>query len=142
MFNIVLENLLGMNVDPIALETFEKVLKGVFCFPFRFPGSRFCVAKKAREEIGKMLVDIVRRKMVEMEGRVEGGEEEGMLLSRLVGGMVRGEISEEEIIDNVVLLIFAAHDTTSFSIAMIFRMLAYHPDCYFALLQGIQCFFF
>lgn len=141
-FNIVFESLLGTNVNSMALEIFEKVLKGVFCFPFRFPGSTFRLAERAREVIGEMLGDIVRRKKVEMEGRVEGGEDEGILLSRLVGGMVRGEISEEEVTDNVVLLIFAAHDTTSFSIAMIFRMLADHPDCYFALLQGTQCFFF
>ncbi|KAK9285610.1 hypothetical protein L1049_024805 [Liquidambar formosana] len=70
-----------------------------------------------------------------MEGRLEGGEEEGMLMSRLVAGLIRGEISEEEVVDNVVLLIFAAHDTTSFAISMTFRMLADHPNCYSLLLQ-------
>jgi len=29
-----------------------------------------------------------------------------------------GEISEEEVVDNVVLLVFAAHDTTSFVVAI------------------------
>jgi cytochrome P450 len=36
----------------------------------------------------------------------------------------------------VVLLVFAAHDTTSFAVAMTFKMLAQHPDCYGKVLQG------
>lgn len=68
-----------------------------------------------------------------MESGLEG--DEGILLSRLVSG----EISEEEVIDNVVLLMFAAHDTASFSIAMTFKMLAEHPYCH-SLLQGTLCF--
>jgi cytochrome P450 len=50
--------------------------------------------------------------------------------------MIQGEITEKEIIDNVVLLVFAAHDTTSFAVAMTFKMLAQHPDCYGKVLQG------
>ncbi|KAK6259352.1 hypothetical protein SCA6_013826 [Theobroma cacao] len=42
----------------------------------------------------------------------------------------------QEVIDNVVLLVFAANDTTSFAIAMAFKMLAQHPECYSLLLQG------
>ncbi|KAK6287085.1 hypothetical protein POUND7_013264 [Theobroma cacao] len=41
----------------------------------------------------------------------------------------------QEVIDNVVLLVFAANDTTSFAIAMAFKMLAQHPECYSLLLQ-------
>jgi cytochrome P450 len=50
--------------------------------------------------------------------------------------MIQGEITEKEIIDNVVLLVFAAHDTTSFAVPMTFKMLAQHPDCYGKVLQG------
>ncbi|KAJ7963896.1 Cytochrome P450 family protein [Quillaja saponaria] len=102
-FSIVFECLLGVNVEPGMLETFERVLEGVFAPAIMFPGSKFFRSKKARQQIEKMLV--------------------------------KGEISEQEVIDNVVLLVFAAHDTTSFSIAMTFKMLAKHPDCYTTLLQ-------
>ncbi|KAM0059154.1 putative abieta-7,13-dien-18-ol hydroxylase [Helianthus debilis subsp. tardiflorus] len=68
-----------------------------------------------------------------MEG---GGEEEdGKLFSKLVAASIRGEITEEEVVDNVVLLVFAAHDTTSYAITMTFKMLANHPDCYSLLLK-------
>lgn len=138
-FTIVFECLLGIGVEPGMLGIFERVLEGVFAPAISFPGSKFSRAKSARMEIEKILVEVVRRKRDEMEGRPEEvGEEEKMLLSRLVAGLIRGEISEEEVVDNVVLLVFAAHDTTSFAIAMTFRMLAQHPDCYSLLLQGIS----
>ncbi|KAL0301384.1 UNVERIFIED_CONTAM: Taxadiene 5-alpha hydroxylase [Sesamum radiatum] len=134
-FTIVLECLLGIEVKPGLLETFERVLEGVFATPVSFPGSKFSRAKSARNEIAGMLVEIIRTKRNEMEKKQEKGEEEGILLSRLVAALIRGEISEVEVVDNVVLLVFAAHDTTSFAIAMTFRMLAHHPDCYSTLLK-------
>lgn len=133
-FTIVLECLLGIRVEHGMLELFERVLEGVFAAPVNFPGSKFWRAKKARKAIERMLVEIIRKKRGEMEEK--GGEGGGILLSRLVAAMIRGEISEAEVVDNVVLLVFAAHDTTSFAIAMTFRMLAHHPHCYSTLQKG------
>lgn len=135
-FSIVFECLLGINVEPGMLDTFERVLEGVFSPAIQFPGTKFWTAKKARMEIEKMLVKVVREKIKEMQGNLLREEDDGMLLSRLVHGMIQGEISEKEVIDNVVLVVFAAHDTTSFAMAMTFKMLAQHPDCYSKLLQG------
>ncbi|KAL3821368.1 hypothetical protein ACJIZ3_007273 [Penstemon smallii] len=138
-FTIVLECLFGIEVENGMLESFEKVLEGVFATPVNFPGSKFSKAKKARKEIENMLVDVVRKKRNEMENKQgigeEEEEEEGILLSKLVAALIRGEINELEVVDNVVLLVFAAHDTTSFAIAMVFRMLADHPNCYSKLLE-------
>ncbi|KAJ9147183.1 hypothetical protein P3X46_029372 [Hevea brasiliensis] len=134
-FTIVFECLLGIKVESGTFSTFERILDGVFAPPLAFPGSRFSKAKKARKEVEKMLVKIVWEKKKKMEEGREGGEEEGTLLSHLLGGMIRGEITEEEVIDNVVLLVFAAHDTTSFAIAMTFKMIAQHPDCHTLLLR-------
>lgn len=85
-----------------------------------------------------MLVEVVREERVQMEGNLEEEEEQGVaLLSRLVAGMIRREITEEEVVDNVALLVFAAHDTTSFAIAMTFKMWAQHPCFHSVLLQGM-----
>ncbi|XP_031101723.1 taxadiene 5-alpha hydroxylase [Ipomoea triloba] len=132
-FNIVFECLLGIDVKPGLLDTFERVLEGVFAPPIAFPGSKFSRAKGARLEIEKMLINVVRKKKEEID--VHGEKEEETLLSRLVTAMINGEISEEEVVDNIVLLVFAAHDTTTFAIAMTFRMLAQHPNAYSLLLQ-------
>lgn len=140
-FTIVLECLLGINVKAGMLETFEKILEGVFAPAIRFPGSKFSRATKARLEIHRMIVEVVREKRQQMEacGRLQE-REGGMLLSRLVAGLIWGEISEEEVVDNIVLLVFAAHDTTSFAIAMTFKMLSQHPNCHALLLQGMLSF--
>ncbi|KVH95860.1 cytochrome P450, partial [Cynara cardunculus var. scolymus] len=49
--------------------------------------------------------------------------------SAIPASRLRGEITEEEVVVNAVLLVFAAHDTTSYAITMTFKMLADHPDC-------------
>ncbi|KAM7512689.1 hypothetical protein LguiB_011564 [Lonicera macranthoides] len=136
IFSIVFECLLGIGVEEGMLSTFEKVLDGIFAPPFKYlPGSRFWRAKGARKEIEKWLVEVVRKKREEMIRRILEGEEGATLLCRLVGGMIKGEISEKEVVDNVVLLVFAAHDTTSFAIAMTFKMMAKHPKSYATLLR-------
>ncbi|XP_027091386.2 taxadiene 5-alpha hydroxylase-like [Coffea arabica] len=133
-FDIVLKCMLGIEVEQKMLGIFERVLEGVFSPPVKFPGSAFSRAKNARVEVEKMLLNIVRKKREEIEFQ-QGGEEGGMLLFRLVKAMIQGEMSEKEVLDNMVLLVFAAHDTTSFAITMTFRMLAHHPKCYSQLLQ-------
>lgn len=134
-FNIVLECLFGIKIESETIFiVFESVLEGVLAAPINLPGTIFSRAKKARAEIQKVLVDEVRRKREAMEGGRD--EEDGMLLSNLVAALIRGEITEKEVVDNVVLLVFAAHDTTSYAITMTFKMLANHPDCYCLLLKG------
>ncbi|KAM1600278.1 hypothetical protein ACFXTN_022759 [Malus domestica] len=139
-----LRGLIGASLGQEGLETveaemlgiFERVLEGVFAAPVQIPGLRFWRAKKARVEIENMLIEVVREKRMQMEGKIEAEEEQGgTLLSQLVAGMIQGEITEEEVVDNVVLLVFAAHNTTSFAIAMTFKMLAQHPYCHSILLK-------
>lgn len=126
-FTIVFECFLGIIVEAEMLGTFERALEGVFTAPVQIPGSRFWRAKKARVEIENMLIEVVREKRMQMEGKIEAEEKQGAtLLSRLV-----------EVVDNVVLLVFAAHDTTSFAIAVTFKMLVQHPYCHSILLKGM-----
>ncbi|CAN8286782.1 unnamed protein product [Cochlearia groenlandica] len=136
-FTIVFECLYGIKVEIGMLEVFERVLEGVFALPVEFPCSRFARAKKARLEIETLLLGKVREK----RRAVEAKEEEEVvkpnitLFSKLVEGLIKGEITEEEVVDNMVLLVFAAHDTTSYAMAMTFKMLAKHPSCRDTLLQ-------
>ncbi|XP_071692070.1 taxadiene 5-alpha hydroxylase-like [Rutidosis leptorrhynchoides] len=133
-FTIVLVCLFGITIElDTMFGIFEKVLEGVLAAPINLPGTKFARAKKARAEIEKVLVDEVRRKKEAMESGRD--EEDGMLLSNFVAALIRGEITEDEVIDNIVLLVFAAHDTTSYAITMTFKMLASHPDCYSLLLK-------
>ncbi|GAA0185776.1 hypothetical protein Leryth_022511 [Lithospermum erythrorhizon] len=131
-FTIVFECLLGLEVHNGILCVFKKVLEGVFAPPINVPGSKFYRAKSARKELNRLIVSAVREKKRELE---EEEKESGTLFSRLVLAMINGEITEDEVVDNVILLVFGAHDTTSFVIAMMFHMLGRYPDCYSRLLQ-------
>lgn len=133
-FTVVFECLYGIKVEIGMLEIFERVLEGVFALPVEFPCSKFARAKKARLEIETILVGKVREKRREMEEEAE--KPNTSLFSRLVEELIKGVITEEEVVDNMVLLVFAAHDTTSYAMAMTFKMLAQHPTCYDTLLQG------
>ncbi|KAJ0258402.1 Cytochrome P450 [Hirschfeldia incana] len=135
-FTVVFECLYGIKVELGMLEIFERVLEGVFALPVDFPCSSFARAKKARLEIETLLVEKVREKRREMEQQEEEAERPNKtLFSRLVQGLINGDITEEEVVDNMVLLVFAAHDTTSYAMAMTFKMLAQHPTCRDTLLQ-------
>ncbi|XP_076935859.1 taxadiene 5-alpha hydroxylase-like [Bidens hawaiensis] len=132
-FTIVLECLFGIRIDPdLMFGVFENVLEGVLAAPVNIPGTKFSGAKKARARIQRVLVDEVRKKKEAME---QGRDEDGLLLSNMVAALIRGDITEDEVVDNIVLIVFAAHDTTSYAITMTFKMLANHPDCYTTLLK-------
>lgn len=61
---------------------------------------------------------------MEGKGEFDGGKQEMMLLLfRMVGVLVKGEISEVEVVDNLILLIFVVYDIIFFVIVMIFKML-------------------
>ncbi|GAB4833193.1 hypothetical protein Ancab_031437 [Ancistrocladus abbreviatus] len=136
-FTIILECLLGIKSNEETLDCFERVLEGVFAPAINVPGTRFWRAKRSRSKVERTLSQVVKKKRKEMEANCDEThqEEQGMLLSKLVAALIKGEITEEEVIDNIILLIFAAHDTTSFAIAMTFKMIANHPDCHSQLLQ-------
>ncbi|KAI7741767.1 hypothetical protein M8C21_000611, partial [Ambrosia artemisiifolia] len=135
-FTIVLECLFGIRIEADTMfGVFENVLEGVLAAPVNLPGTKFWSAKKARARIQKVLVDEVRKKKEAMEGGGCRDEDDAMLLSNLVAALIRGEITEDEVVDNIVLLVFAAHDTTSYAITMTFKMLANHSECYTLLLK-------
>ncbi|KAK4394774.1 Taxadiene 5-alpha hydroxylase [Sesamum angolense] len=94
-FTIVLECLLGIEVKPGLLETFERVLEG-YLQPLRL--SRFeifqgkeCQKRDSRHD-ARNHQDKEKRNGKETRKR----KEEGILLSRLVAALIRGEISEVE----------------------------------------------
>lgn len=65
---IVFECLLGMEVEEGMVDSFERVLEGVFSAGVMVPGSRFWRVKRARREIQRRLERVVREKKREMEG--------------------------------------------------------------------------
>ncbi len=97
------------------------VLANVLAHRIRLPGTRYSRALAARDRI--------RRRLSAEIGHRRGTHGED-LFSQLVNQ--RDEdghgLSDQDIIDHMLGLLFAAHDTTASSLAMIFWLLAEHPD--------------
>ncbi|GLJ12634.1 hypothetical protein SUGI_0194940 [Cryptomeria japonica] len=114
---------------------FETLLNGVCYLPLDFPGTTFRKVSNARRRICKQLVGIIEGRKVEIaKGRASPEQD---LLSCLV--CMRDEngqpLTEEEVIDNLIVGMLAGHDTTSTLVTHLVRMLALHSEFYQNFLQ-------
>jgi cytochrome P450 len=89
----------------------------------RGPGTPFARMQKARRDLDRILFAEIRR-------RRHGGERGSDLLSLLLdaGDEDGGRLSDEQIRDQVMTLLFAGHDTTTSTVAFLCYELARHPD--------------
>ncbi|XP_071741016.1 abscisic acid 8'-hydroxylase 2-like [Rutidosis leptorrhynchoides] len=94
--------------------------KGYNSMPLDLPGTPFKKAMKARMVLNDKLRKMIRK-------RRENGEHGGGLLGVLLG--LKGEIqlSDSQIADNIIGVIFAAHDTTASVLTWMLKYLHDHP---------------
>ncbi|KAF5768541.1 putative cytochrome P450 [Helianthus annuus] len=90
---------------------FNIFLKGFLELPLNFPGTRFYSANNAANAIRTELMMIVKARRMELE---EG---------------------KKDIANNILLLLFAGHDTSTVSITLLIKSLGEHPDVYDKLLK-------
>ncbi|KAK9274410.1 hypothetical protein L1049_019224 [Liquidambar formosana] len=109
---------------------FNVFLKGVIGIPLNFPGTRFYSAMRAASAIRKELQGIARQKRVALEHKAVSPSQD--LLSHLLATADENGrfMSEEEIINNLLTLLFAGHDTSSSVITMLMKYLEELPQVY------------
>ncbi|KAK9079012.1 hypothetical protein SSX86_000681 [Deinandra increscens subsp. villosa] len=109
---------------------FIAVLKGLGELPIDIPGTRFYQAKRAAIAIKKQLIMIIKqRKLVLNQENVPSFED--LLSHLLVSSDENGRfLTEMEIANNILLLLFAGHDTSAVSITLLMKSLGEHPDVY------------
>ncbi|KAH8938768.1 hypothetical protein BDL97_16G102100 [Sphagnum fallax] len=107
----------------------EIFLQGVISPPIDFPGTVYRNAKLSRERICRLLDTIIcqRRKDME-EGKVSSHHD---FLSVLINKLDDQDqlTANQEIKDNILLLMFAGHDTTSSTLAGVLKYLFLNPQC-------------
>uniref|UniRef100_A0A1W7HBW4 Cytochrome P450 n=1 Tax=Scoparia dulcis TaxID=107240 RepID=A0A1W7HBW4_SCODU len=109
---------------------FNIFLKGLISVPVNFPGTRFYKAKKATSAIKKLLQEIVRQRRADLEKKVAIPTQD-LLSHLLVSPDENGKfMSESVIVNNILMLLFAGHDTSSVAITMLMKNLAQLPDIY------------
>ncbi|KAG6415495.1 hypothetical protein SASPL_122906 [Salvia splendens] len=98
--------------------------KGYNSMAVDIPGSRFYKAMKVRKALNERLMKIIERR----RGKGGGGG--------LLGNMLRveaGELTDSQIADNIIGVIFAAHDTTATVLTWLLKYLHDNPN----LLQAV-----
>jgi len=113
---------------------FRILVKGVLQIPIDLPGTRYNKAKHGANAIRDLLDSIIdERKIALVDGRASPEQD---LLSFLLSSDEQGEsLTEDEIKDNILLLLYAGHDTTSSTLTVLLKILAENPDCYEGVLR-------
>ncbi|CAH9106747.1 unnamed protein product [Cuscuta epithymum] len=114
---------------------FNIFLKGVISPPMNIPGTRFYRATRATSLIREELLVIVKKRGETM--RQNGASTANDLLSHLLltpddDGNFMSELC---IVNNIILLLFAGHDTSSVTITLLVKKLGELPHVYENVLQ-------
>ncbi|XP_058228633.1 cholesterol 22-monohydroxylase CYP90B51 [Rhododendron vialii] len=117
-FNLMAKNI--MSLDPGKPETEElkkeyiTFMKGVVSAPLNFPGTAYRKALKSRS----IILKFIEQKMEERIGKMGEGVE-NLDDDDLLGWVLKhSDLSKEQILDLVLGLLFAGHETSSVSIAL------------------------
>ncbi|KAK3037013.1 hypothetical protein RJ639_031587, partial [Escallonia herrerae] len=126
--------------DPMHIEKlgfqFNIFLKGIIEIPLNFPGSRFYSAMRAAAAIRKQLAAIIKQRRVALEQKTVLPSQD-LLSHLLVSSDESGRfLTEAEIINNILTLLFAGHDTSSSAITLIMKNLAELPEVYEKVFRG------
>ncbi|KAI3414713.1 uncharacterized protein J3R85_015880 [Psidium guajava] len=106
---------------------FRVFLKGVISLPLNFPGTRFHRARRATDSIRKELRALVRQRREELE-KGSARPSQDIMSHLLANGDENGKLMPEaEIINNMLDLLFAGHDTSSSTLMLLLKYLTELP---------------
>ncbi|KAG8047482.1 hypothetical protein GUJ93_ZPchr0008g11611 [Zizania palustris] len=136
-FDIGIVTIFGGQLDGRYKEelrtNYSVVEKGYNCFPNRFPGTLYHKAIQARKRLRSILCEIVAKRRCAGAGRDHGDRSllDGLLRSNDAGAAA---LTDDQIADNVVGVLFAAQDTTASVLTWILKYLHDSPK----LLQAVK----
>lgn len=109
---------------------FEIMAKGLVQIPLNFPGTPYYRAIRAAEVIRKELELVIKQRRMDLLEKTVSPTQD-LLSYLLVTGNENGQLlSEIEIIDNMLMLLYAGHDTSSSVITVLLKYLAEMPNVY------------
>ncbi|KAF9587808.1 hypothetical protein IFM89_005683 [Coptis chinensis] len=138
-FNIICSLLFGL--EPGARRAkfvlwFEQMIGGMWTVPVNLPFTCFNSSIRASSKIQNTVMGIIHEKRLALEKQQVSPNQD--LITSLLS--IRGEdnaslLSEKEIVDNVMLVMTAGHDTSSVLITFIVQLLGNNPVVYASILQ-------
>ncbi|GMH24105.1 hypothetical protein Nepgr_025948 [Nepenthes gracilis] len=109
---------------------FNVFLKGVINIPLDFPGTRFHRSMRAADAIRKDLRGILSQRKLALEEKTASPSQD-LLSHLLITSDEDGRfLTESEIVNNILLLLFASHDTSCSLITLVIKYLAELPQVY------------
>ncbi|KAH7675626.1 Abieta-7,13-dien-18-ol hydroxylase protein [Dioscorea alata] len=127
-FNAICATIFGIKqgtTRELLVNEFKYMMAGMWTVPINLPFTRFHNSLKAREKVGKILIRIIEEKRSALQKGECSSEDEDLITYLISLGNDNGEtFTEEEILDNAVLLMIAGHDTTAIVLTFICRHLA------------------
>ncbi|KAF6139309.1 hypothetical protein GIB67_021519 [Kingdonia uniflora] len=111
-------------------QVFNVFLKGIIEIPLNFLGTRFYRAVKAANMIRGELQTILEQRKVDLEHN-NAPRTQDLLSHMLVTPDESGRfLTEKEIVNNILVLLFAGHDTSGSTITMLVKYLGELPHVY------------
>lgn len=122
-------------------EEYKVFVSGLLDFPINIPGTRFHKAIKAANSIRKQLQKLLRERRVALQQKTASPSQDLMSHLLVTADEDGSFLTEMEIIDNILCMIFASYDTTSTALALIIKRLAEMPQVYQKVLEGNSLFY-
>ncbi|CAK7351121.1 unnamed protein product [Dovyalis caffra] len=138
-FNVMSSLLIGIEQGAkrdVLLHLFDKIMEGILSVPINLPFTRFNRSLQARAKIRTILMDLIQEKRAALEHGTAFPQQD--LITTLLS--LRNEdnsvaLSDEEIVDSLVLIMIAGYDTTSTLLSFLIRISANDPSVYASMIQ-------
>ncbi|KAL0774513.1 hypothetical protein Bca101_039664 [Brassica carinata] len=126
-FDVAIMSAFGDKEEPTEIEAikllYQRLEMGYNSMPLNLPGTLFRKSMKARRELSDELRRLIEKRR---ESRREGGGLLGVLLG--AKDQKRNGLSDSQIADNIIGVIFAATDTTASVLTWLLKYLHDHPN--------------
>ncbi|CAI9270189.1 unnamed protein product [Lactuca saligna] len=132
-FNVICSLVLGLDGGPIRaklLSLFQEMTRGLLSVPINLPLTQFNRSINASLRLKTIVMDLIREKRTALEDNRAQSHQD--LISHLITMQNENpeSTSDDEIVDNVVGLMFGGYDATSSLISFMIKLLAEHPSVY------------
>ncbi|KAJ0045377.1 hypothetical protein Pint_04168 [Pistacia integerrima] len=138
-FNIICSLLFGVEQGARRdqfLNSFQELIEGVWSIPVNLPFTRYNRGLRASRSVQNMVKDLIREKRMKLEQKIASPHDDLITCLLSIRDLNKEEaITEKEIVDNVMLVMIAGHDTSSVLITFMMRLLANDPTVFAAVLE-------
>ncbi|XP_076881551.1 cytochrome P450 716B1-like [Bidens hawaiensis] len=141
-FNVICSLLFGIERGPKRekmLPLFQDMIEGVLSIPISLPFTKYNRAIIARKKLVSMLIHLIHEKRDALKQNQQSDPHKDLITSLL---SIRDDdnltvMSEEEIVDNIIVVMIAGYETTSV-LTFLVRLLANNKSIYSTIVQEQQ----